>query len=174
MLATRFADLRERVKARGGQRKPHRWPSRNDRRTSTLSVGPCTLGDMSDEQIEAVAERQCLDLSYSPALRIASATSVNTLHGGVDNHCRKSCHFRLRRMTSWGPTVLYAPDYVYDEVHGRLPKIARSSPVPMIQLPAHCTGVARLHNNQRTGKLSLGWQPAQVVESIGTLCHPGD
>ncbi len=39
-------------------------------------------------------------------------------------------------MTSVGSAVLYAPDHIYGEVYRRLPRIARSSPVPLDTLRA--------------------------------------
>ena len=37
-------------------------------------------------------------------------------------------------MASGGTAVLYAPNHVYGEVYRRMPKIARSSPVPLAVL----------------------------------------
>jgi hypothetical protein len=37
-------------------------------------------------------------------------------------------------MASGGTAALYAPDHIYTEVYRRLPKIARSSPVPLAVL----------------------------------------
>ena len=39
-------------------------------------------------------------------------------------------------MTSGGSAVLYAPDHVCGEVYRRMPRIARSSPVPLDVLRA--------------------------------------
>ena len=63
---------------------------------------------------------------------------ANAILSSVDNECRKGPYWRSRlpRMTSGGTAVLYAPDHIYSEVYRRLPRIARSSPVPLETLRA--------------------------------------
>jgi hypothetical protein len=65
--------------------------------------------------------------------RLLGVVDANAILSSVDNDCRKGPHWRSRllRMTSGGTAVLYAPDHIYTEVYRRLPKIARSSPVPL-------------------------------------------
>jgi hypothetical protein len=92
---------------------------------------------MVNEQVTVGAQRLRLDPYCSVAPRLVGITDANALLSSVDNDCRKGFRSRLRRMTDFGATVLYAPDHVYSEVYRRLPKIAQSSPVPLDVLRAH-------------------------------------
>lgn len=69
--------------------------------------------------------------------RFLGVTDTDALLSSIDNDCRKGWHSRLLRMSSSGTAFLYASDHVYFEVYRRLPKIARSSPVPLDTLRAH-------------------------------------
>ncbi|MGH3305623.1 MAG: hypothetical protein ACRDOK_28950 [Streptosporangiaceae bacterium] len=66
--------------------------------------------------------------------RFLGLTDANAVLSSVDNDCRNGWRSRLLRMTDSGTAWLYAPDQVYREIYGRLPRMASFSPVPLDDL----------------------------------------
>lgn len=101
-----------------------------------MSDLPATVTFMEYQEVtEAVASVR-LDPYCSLAPLFLGVVDANAILSSVDNDCRKGPHWRSRllRMASGGTAVLYVPDHVYGEVYRRMPKIARSSPVPLAVL----------------------------------------
>ena len=98
-----------------------------------MSDQAATVTCMESGQVTRVVAGIRLDPYCSLAPRFLGVVDANAILSSVDNDCRKGPHWRSRllRMTSGGTAVLYAPDHIYTEVYRRLPKIARSSPVPL-------------------------------------------
>ncbi|WP_137816829.1 hypothetical protein [Gandjariella thermophila] len=92
---------------------------------------------MTNVQVTEGAQRVHLDPYCSLVPRLVGIADTNALLSSVENDCRKGFRSRLRRMTAFGTAVLYAPDHVYGEMYRRLPKVAKSSPVPLAVLRAH-------------------------------------
>jgi hypothetical protein len=100
-----------------------------------LSVVPATVITMTEaEQLMALASSTRLDpyCSYRP--QFLGLPDANALLSSVDNDCRKGYRSRLLLMTDKGAAALYAPDHIYWEVYENLPRLARSSPVPVDDL----------------------------------------
>ena len=118
------ADVARRVNTRGKKNQ------------SGLSDLPATLTFMEYQQVTDLVASMRLDPYCSLAPRFLGVVDANAILSSVDNDCRKGPHWRSRllRMASGGTAVLYAPDHVYGEVYRRMPKIARSSPVPLAVL----------------------------------------
>ena len=118
------ADVARRVNTRGKKNQ------------SGLSDLPATLTFMEYQQVTDLVASMRLDPYCSLAPRFLGVVDANAILSSVDNDCRKGPHWlsRLLRMASGGTAVLYAPDHVYGEVYRRMPKIARSSPVPLAVL----------------------------------------
>jgi hypothetical protein len=117
-----------------GCRSPRPHPG--NRNPSGVSDLPATVIYTEYQQvIEMVASVQ-LDPYCSLAPRFLGVVDANAILSSVDNDRRKGPHWRSRllRMASGGTAVLYVPDHVYGEVYRRMPKIARSSPVPLAVL----------------------------------------
>jgi hypothetical protein len=91
---------------------------------------------MEYQQVTETVASMRLDPYCSLAPRFLGVVDANAILSSVDNDCRKGPHWRSRllRMASGGTAVLYAPDHVYTEVYRRMPKITRSSPVPLAVL----------------------------------------
>src|ERR1700691_1810276 len=91
---------------------------------------------MEYQQVTEMVASMRLDPYCSVAPRFLGVVDANAILSSVDNDCRKGPHWRSRllRMASGGTAVLYVPDHVYGEVYRRMPKIARSSPVPLAVL----------------------------------------
>ena len=101
--------------------------------------GPAdTVLFMEYEQVSEILAGMRLDPYCSLTPRFLGVVDANAILSSVDNDCRKGQYWRSRllRMTSGGTAVLYAPDHIYTEVYRRLPRIARSSPVPLETLRA--------------------------------------
>ncbi len=98
-----------------------------------MSDPAATVTIMDYEQVTGILASMRLDPYCSLTPRLLGVVDANAILSSVDNDCRKGPHWRSRllRMTSDGTAVLYAPDHIYTEVYRRLPKIARSSPVPL-------------------------------------------
>lgn len=98
-----------------------------------MSDQAATVISMEYEQVTGVIADMRLDPYCSLTPRFLGVVDANAILSSVDNDCRKGPHWRSRllRMTSGGTAVLYAPDHIYTEVYRRLPRIARSSPVPL-------------------------------------------
>ncbi len=98
-----------------------------------MSDPAATVIIMDYEQVTGILASMRLDPYCSLTPRFLGVVDANAILSSVDNDCRKGPHWRSRllRMTSGGTAVLYAPDHIYTEVYRRLPKIARSSPVPL-------------------------------------------
>ena len=98
-----------------------------------MSDQAATVTCMESGQVTRVVAGIRLDPYCWLAPRFLGVVDANAILSSVDNDCRKGPHWRSRllRMTSGGTAVLYAPDHIYTEVYRRLPKIARSSPVPL-------------------------------------------
>ena len=98
-----------------------------------MSDPAATVIIMDYEQVTEVLASMRLDPYCSLTPRFLGVVDANAILSSVDNDCRKGPYWRSRllRMTSGGTAVLYAPDHIYTEVYRRLPKIARSSPVPL-------------------------------------------
>ena len=98
-----------------------------------MSDPAATVIIMDYEQVTGILAGMRLDPYCSLTPRLLGVVDANAILSSVDNDCRKGPHWRSRllRITSGGTAVLYAPDHIYTEVYRRLPKIARSSPVPL-------------------------------------------
>jgi predicted nucleic acid-binding protein len=98
-----------------------------------MSDPAATVIIMDYEQVTGILASIRLDPYCSLTPRLLGVVDANAILSSVDNDCRKGPHWRSRllRMTSSGTAVLYAPDHIYTEVYRRMPKIARSSPVPL-------------------------------------------
>ncbi len=81
-----------------------------------------------------VSATQRLQDPYSSLSRSIAIVDSNAILSSVDNDCRHGRASRLLRSTLFGWTTLYAADHVYAEVYEKLPKLARSSPVPLEDL----------------------------------------
>jgi hypothetical protein len=101
-----------------------------------MSDLPATVIFMEYQQVAETVASMRLDPYCSLAPRFLGVVDANAILSSVDNDCRKGPHWRSRllRMASGGTAVLYVPDHVYGEVYRRMPKIARSSPVPLAVL----------------------------------------
>ncbi|SRR5271166_287073 len=93
---------------------------------------------MDYEQVTEILASMRLDPYCSLTPRFLGVVDANAILSSVDNDCRKGPYWRSRllRMTSGRTAVLYAPDHIYTEVYRRLPRIARSSAVPLETLRA--------------------------------------
>jgi hypothetical protein len=69
--------------------------------------------------------------------RLVAVVDANALISSVANDCRRGTSSRLRRMTAFGSTILYASDHVYFEVYRRLPRLVGSSGTSAAQLRNH-------------------------------------
>ena len=110
-------------------------------RTRAKSSGTVVIGNYSSAMTNdelAAARLTRLDPYCSLTPRFLGVTDTNALLSSVDNDCRKGAYWRSRmlRMTVGDAAALYAGDHVYSEVYERLPRIARSSPVPLDELRA--------------------------------------
>ena len=103
-----------------------------------MSAPAATVTIVDYEQVTGTLAGMRLDPYCSLTPRFLGVVDANAILSSVDNDCRKGLHWRSRllRMTSGGTAALYAPDHIYTEVYRRLPKIARSSPVPLDALRA--------------------------------------
>lgn len=120
------------------------WPreagsaSRGRERNSEGTVGSYRYRwAMADGRYTEITTQRRLDPYLSRSPRFLGVTDTNALLRSVDNDCRNGWRSRLLRLVDDGTAVLYAADHVYIEVYRRLPKIARSSPVPLEVLRAH-------------------------------------
>jgi predicted nucleic acid-binding protein len=62
---------------------------------------------------------------------------ANAIIASVDNDCRKRRRSRMLEGAARTGQPLFASKHIYDEVYRRIPKVARSSPVPLEKLIAH-------------------------------------
>ncbi|WP_369042475.1 hypothetical protein [Streptomyces sp. Midd1] len=92
---------------------------------------------MTDDQLMPIPRRRPLDPYSSRAPHLVGIVDTNALMCSIENDCRKGFRSRLLRMSDNGTAALYAADHVYEEVYRRLPRIAKSSPVPLEALYAH-------------------------------------
>ncbi|MGJ5826007.1 hypothetical protein [Streptomyces ossamyceticus] len=92
---------------------------------------------MTDDQVAPLARRTPLDPYSSSAPHLVGIVDTNALLSSIENDCRKGFRSRLLRMSDDGTATLYAADHVLDETYERLPRIAKSSPVPLEALYAH-------------------------------------
>jgi hypothetical protein len=87
-----------------------------------------------DQDLRAAASRP--DAYAGLSHQTIGIVDANAILSSVDNDCRKGWDSRLLRSTLFGCTTLYAADHVWREVYDKLPKIAKSSPVPLADLRA--------------------------------------
>ncbi|MFE7622531.1 hypothetical protein [Streptomyces sp. NPDC057509] len=95
---------------------------------------------MTDDQFAPLARPKPLDPYSSSAPHLVGIVDTNVLLTSVDNDCRNETQGRRSRlllMSDGGDVVLYAADHVLDEVYEHLPRIAKSSPVPLAALRAY-------------------------------------
>ncbi|WP_327402362.1 hypothetical protein OG194_20990 [Streptomyces sp. NBC_01288] len=92
---------------------------------------------MTDDQLMPITRRKPLDPYSSRAPHLVGIVDTNALMSSIENDCRKGFRSRLLRMSDNGTAVLYAADHVYEEVYRRLPRMTKSSPVPLEDLYAH-------------------------------------
>ncbi|MHB8185646.1 MAG: PIN domain-containing protein [Dermatophilaceae bacterium] len=90
---------------------------------------------MSQVQVP-LATRATPDPFGNPTHRTVGIVDANAILSSVDNDCRNNRNSRLLRSTAFDSTTLYAADHVWEEIYRRLPKIAKSSPVPLADLRA--------------------------------------
>lgn len=81
-----------------------------------------------------LATRATPDPFGNPTHRTVGIVDANAILSSVDNDCRNNRNSRLLRSTAFNSTTLYAADHVWEEIYRRLPKIAKSSPVPLAAL----------------------------------------
>lgn len=86
------------------------------------------------DETPVVSATQRLQDPYSSLSRSIGIVDSNAILSSVDNDCRHSRSSRLLRSTLFSSTTLYAADHVYTEVYDKLPKLARTSPIPLADL----------------------------------------
>ncbi|MDL2082129.1 hypothetical protein QNN03_37490 [Streptomyces sp. GXMU-J15] len=95
---------------------------------------------MTDDQLAPLARPRPLDPYSSSAPHLVAIVDTNVLLTSIDNDCRNVSQGRRSRlllMSDGGDVVLYAADHVLDEMYEHLPRIAKSSPVPLATLRAY-------------------------------------
>jgi hypothetical protein len=94
-----------------------------------------TIGSV-DQELFTVAKRLNPDPNGNARHRTVGIVDANAILSSVDNDCRNGWDSRLLRSTLYGSTTLFAADHVWGEIYRGLPKIAKSSPVPLADLLA--------------------------------------
>ncbi|MEU8534138.1 hypothetical protein [Streptomyces parvulus] len=92
---------------------------------------------MTDDQLASLARPRSLDPYSSSAPHLVAIVDTNVLLTSIDNDCRNVAQGRRSRlllMSDCGDVVLYAADHVLGEMYEHLPRIAKSSPVPLATL----------------------------------------
>lgn len=91
---------------------------------------------MTDEQTAAGTGYRRLDPYCSRPTQLVAIVDTNALFSCLAHDVRSGRESRLRRMTTWHTSVLYAPDHVYDEVYEHLADLSGTTGLPVDRLRA--------------------------------------
>lgn len=126
------------ARLRAGVGACRRWRGRGAARGAKshggLSVVSRTVDPVEQDRV-LVRRQERPDPYCGPLPRTVAIVDADALLSSIDNDCRNpGRRSRMLRSTHLDNTILFASDHVFEEVYEKLPKIARSSPVPLADL----------------------------------------